>query len=737
MLIGRTQELVVLRDLLAADARLVTVVGPGGIGKTAIARALVERCPDPAVWVDLSGRHDLGSARDAVAEALGATASSIAVAAERHRLIVLDSVDGLDLAPTDAWAFAGELAAWVRPSRPSRPSGSTPSCRAPTWLVTSRRALGLELETVVPLGPLAPEDAAHLFLTRARSRAPGFVLGPAEERLIARLHGMPLALGLAASRAATLGTARVVEDELAELAWPAPDLAPRHESLRATVAWSIARLALEDRALLAALAHFAEGFELDDAVALVGDRARRGLERLVSASLVGASDRFALHPVVAELARGGDTAPYIRRVADHAEAALSTLYDGDPALGMERLTRYAGDLHRCWRLADSQHQGVIGLALSAHLLGRSEDAGRVLDELLATQSGVMAHKARLARGRLRYLEGRLADAERDARECLDFQDDEGDEATLLMSCIDRELGRGVLAARRCEEVLQRSAHPARRVWARLHLGSALLMSGSVLPARATYLEALGAAREIGARRVEALTIANLGFVAVAQGDHASARVRFQQALECFERIGDPRLGAKVALALARTHRALGLDHTAELARAEEVAERLADRATGLELSVFRAELAREVGDHGRARAHLEEALAVALAAGRSAAAERVRAMLEGAPRLRFAEGAWWFEGERGRVELRTRVALRRVLASLVERRVRAPGVALTTHALVEAGWPGERIAHEAAADRVYAAVGALRKLGLDGVLVRLDGGYALSPEVPIAVSPTP
>jgi len=53
---------------------------------------------------------------------------------------------------------------------------------------------------------------------------------------------------------------------------------------------------------------------------------------------------------------------------------------------------------------------------------------------------------------------------------------------------------------------------------------------------------------------------------------------------------------------------------------------------------------------------------------------------------------------------------------------------------VEAGWPGERIAPKAAADRVYAAVGALRKLGLGSVLVRLDGGYALSPEVPIALA---
>lgn len=725
MLIGRSQELNGLGELLAAGARLVTVVGPGGIGKTALAHALVERVADPAVWVDLSGREDLGSARDAVAEALGATASSIAVAAARHRLIVLDSVDGLDVAPDDAWAFASELSVWVR------------STVGATWLVTSRRALGLELERVVPLGPLSPQHAARLFLTRARARSPGFALGPAEHRLIARLDGMPLALGIAASRAATLGTTRVVEDELAELAWPGPDLAPRHGSLRATVAWSIERLPPEPRALLAAVAHFAEGFELDDAVALVGDRARRGLEHLVSASLVGAAERFTLHPVVAEVARSGDTTRYVRRIAAHAEAALATLDDADPAQGMERLTRYAGDLHRCWRLADPEQQGPIGLGLSAHLLGRTEDAGRVLDELLSSGSGPWARRARLARGRLRYLEGRLADAEHDARECLDFQDDEGDQAALLMSCIDRELGRGPLAMRRCEEVLGRTRLPARRVWARLHLGSAQLMSGLVERSLSTYLEALGAARELGVLRVEALAIANLGFVAGARGDHCAARVRFQQALERFERIGDPRLGAKVAIALARTRRALGSDHAAELARAEEVAERLADRATRLELALFRAELSRDAGDHGAARAHLEEALAVALAAGRSAAAERVRAMLEEAPRLRVAEGAWWFECERGRVELRTRVALRRVLASLVERRVHEPGVALTTHALVEAGWPGERIAHEAAADRVYAAVGTLRKLGLDGVLVRLDGGYALSPEVPIAVAPGP
>jgi len=102
--------------------------------------------------------------------------------------------------------------------------------------------------------------------------------------------------------------------------------------------------------------------------------------------------------------------------------------------------------------------------------------------------------------------------------------------------------------------------------------------------------------------------------------------------------------------------------------------------------------------------------------------------------LRVGRGAYWLEApDQTRTDLATRAPLRRLLAFLVERRLASPGTASTTLELAAQGWPGERIQPEAAGDRVYTAIGTLRRLGLGGVLVRRDGGYTLDPSLPAVV----
>jgi hypothetical protein len=91
----------------------------------------------------------------------------------------------------------------------------------------------------------------------------------------------------------------------------------------------------------------------------------------------------------------------------------------------------------------------------------------------------------------------------------------------------------------------------------------------------------------------------------------------------------------------------------------------------------------------------------------------------------FLYGDGWFETPEGeRVDLRTRAALRRILAALVEAR---GGPGLSMEQVFEAGWPGQSIAYDAAANRVYTSIAALRRMGLEGVLVRHDDGYRLLP----------
>lgn len=96
----------------------------------------------------------------------------------------------------------------------------------------------------------------------------------------------------------------------------------------------------------------------------------------------------------------------------------------------------------------------------------------------------------------------------------------------------------------------------------------------------------------------------------------------------------------------------------------------------------------------------------------------------------------WFVVRGARVELGARAAPRRILAVLVEQRLRAPGVGLPQEAVFAAGWPGQKADFEAARARVYTAIRTLRRLGLEDVLLRQDDGYLLDPRLRLDVSST-
>jgi hypothetical protein len=271
------------------------------------------------------------------------------------------------------------------------------------------------------------------------------------------------------------------------------------------------------------------------------------------------------------------------------------------------------------------------------------------------------------------------------------------------------------------------------------------MTGRVEEAHTSYLEALGAARTCGALRIETLAIANLAFAAVERGDHESALLRFAQARTLTERIGDPLLRTKVLTREASC--AVLCDHIAlaeaSAVEAEGLARLVGDRQAAVEVHLVRADIARLRGQVGLARTLLEEALALAMNAGRPRTLTQVRERLDAlaaadvAPpqgTLQVGVGAYWFEPPSGpRVDLKTRPPLRRVLSYLIDLRLTRPGVAATTNELAAAGWPGEQLLTESAADRVYTAVGTLRKMGLATVLIRSDGGYILEPTLPTIV----
>jgi predicted ATPase len=457
-LIGRRQELDRTRAAVLSEAgRLVTLVGPGGVGKSTLARAvtanLADCFPGGVAWVDLGPRRDLLAALDAIAIALGASnrhTFAERLAARGRTLTVLDAVDGLDVARNDALALRRRLADWLE------------ACPDAVWLATSRRPLDLAVEQVIPLGGLDVDDAKALFERCVGARRPDLV-PDLDTRFVTRLDGLPLAIELYASHA-HLDLAehlRSAPSTLLALKRETVDAEPRHHSLADTVAWSFDRLTAPDRNLLVRLSTVAGRFDLGLATRLSGRTlvdTVAGLERLVASSLVAEGFRLfdAVRCFAASLQDASDRERHREVLAAECEAALPDLLDGDPSRARTTFERLADDLfaaHDDALASDDLHHLVpLALALACHLSGRNGEAadailsralGRAMGRGESDTNGRGVVRLLNARARLRYLQGRLAEAEADTRaliECAKAFGSERDqlEASLVMSAIDRE-----------------------------------------------------------------------------------------------------------------------------------------------------------------------------------------------------------------------------------------------------------------------------------------------------------
>jgi predicted ATPase len=267
-LIGRARELEGVSETLRRT-RLVTLTGPGGIGKTSLAMELARRQVGRranGVWlVDLTaGPADPDPAAE-VARKVGVGGSSATVPTESRRryladrdvLLVIDNCEHV----IDACA---ELA-----------SSLLHSCTELRILATSRESLGVSGETVWRLDSLAAEDAQRLFVQRARQRDPKFIpdaLGDATiAALCERLDCLPLAIELAAGRIGLMSPAEILSDLEARLGalGGGSRLAPaRHKTVRATVEWSYELLDPTEQEQFRNLAVFVGGFDADAAMAV-------------------------------------------------------------------------------------------------------------------------------------------------------------------------------------------------------------------------------------------------------------------------------------------------------------------------------------------------------------------------------------------------------------------------------------------------------------------------------------
>lgn len=273
-LIGRDQMQAELIDLLAEGGpRLITLVGPGGIGKTSLATAvaaeLVPAIPSGVFFVDLTRVRDPGLVGQAIAETIGAKGDLADHIGQKAMFLVLDNMEHVLAAGPDVAQLMGRC----------------PNLRL---LVTSRVHLRLRGEHEYALDVL-PEDAAvALFVERARAVDPSVQTDPAVTEICRRLDGLPLAIELAASRLGALSAAELLQRldrRLALLTGGPLDLPDRQQTLRATVAWSVDLLPPAPRTLFARLAVFVGGWTLDAAEAIC-DADLDDLAVLVEHSLV-------------------------------------------------------------------------------------------------------------------------------------------------------------------------------------------------------------------------------------------------------------------------------------------------------------------------------------------------------------------------------------------------------------------------------------------------------------------
>jgi non-specific serine/threonine protein kinase len=629
--VGRASELSALLEHWVQGDRMLTLVGPGGTGKTRLARrfarANAERFPGGVWFVDASEARDaLGLVRtvaDALEIPLKDDAAEGQLAASLfHRGKVLVVVDNLEQVQDQARVL---LTAWLEATREA------------TFLATSRVRLGVPREAVLALEPMplpSPEateaevarnDAVGLFVERARAARPGFGLtatnAGAIAELVRTLDGLPLAIELAAARSRMMSPDKLLERlsrRFELLRDRKAARGSRHGALRETIAWSWELLEPHARAVFAQLAVFEGGFTLEAAEAVVDAAA---LEE-DAAEVFEVLEDLVEHHLVRELPEDRGEPRFGMYVSLHAFAA-EKLSDPEAIAGVtgEALERACRERH----LEHFARLGSFDVLDAVHVRDRMEIVRlrQERDNLLAAHAfasarGPLEHAVPVAAalGQVHEADGLYQQGLRLLEQIAPLaQADEGAQARLdhvrtFLLWRRGQIDEAYACICRCQEVATARGVGALEARAWLYRGVLESERGDAEGARGSYDRALRLAMELGARRLEGVCRTYLAILDQHQGKLEEAKRGFEQALSIQREVGELRQEGSILGNLGVLHFTQGNLSDSEsalqsaLSRSREIGDQRTEGVLLSNLSV----LAKHRGQTESARSMLESSL---------------------------------------------------------------------------------------------------------------------------------
>lgn len=596
--IGREKELEDARRLLDG-ARLLTLTGPGGTGKTRLALQVAAESladfDDGVLFVPLAAITDPSLFMSAVATTLSLTDTGSAsiedlvtqYLAERTLLLVFDNFEQIVAAAPrvgEILAAAPQVKAIVTSREPLHLSGEQEFQVPPLGLPDPRK--------LPPLEALSHYDAVALFVQRARAVESSFNVtnenAPAVAEIAARLDGLPLAIELAAARIKLLSPDRMLarmQDRLSLLRSGSPDIPQRQKTLRDAIAWSYDLLDAEGKSLLCQLGVFMGGFTLENAEAVVteGTDLFDGISSLLDKSLVRQDldekdeGRFSMLETIREYAleqldARGERQEIARRHADLffgiAEEAEPHLESKDAPEWLERLEKDHDNLRAALNFladqGDAEGAMLMGGRLwrfwhfRGHLTQGRQMLERVLDLPSAQAPTAGRAKALVGLAGLIYWQADYAGAEEDYKEALEIYralEDHSNIGWTLYSIsttygMRNDFEGSLPYALEAVDVFRRAGDRRGLAVAQSDLAWTKTFRGELAGAMEAFEESAQILREFGDTFNLATVLFGLSYRAAEAGEYEEALARALEALDLFQELGDMTGIGLVLLALA-------------------------------------------------------------------------------------------------------------------------------------------------------------------------------------------